>query len=80
MGAEIERHHGPPILVAGGVQRNASFPDGNGKMNDRISPFQGKGGKVWDRRNPAAGPCVGEGRLSMLCRPPSSRPTPWRAA
>jgi hypothetical protein len=50
MGAEIERHHGPPILVAGGVQRNASFPDGNGKMNDRTSPFRGKGGKVWDRR------------------------------
>src|ERR1700737_2889560 len=68
-----------PILVAGGVQRNASFPDGNGKMNDRISPFQGKGGKGWDRRTPAAGPCVGEGRLSMLCSPPSSRPTPWRA-
>jgi hypothetical protein len=33
MGAEIERHHGRPILVAGGVQRCASFPDGNGKMN-----------------------------------------------
>ena len=32
------------------------------------------------RRYPAVAGRFGEGLLTMLCRPPSSRPTPWRAA